>query len=340
MSGEGTSRYWTFMRVVLALVMVTALAPFAWYIWNRGYQRDYLPVPAAAGIDQSHVASVVLNADGYNDADLRVHPNQLVLAQGFRNEIAALSYTETLQAQDVQFLRGRDRVIVVEINGETRAYPTRLLNYHELVNDTLGGVPMAVIYCPLTDSVSVVDRRVAGRTLTFGVTSRLLNSNVVFFDETDHALWSQIGLGAISGPLAGTDLTHINTWRIETFERYRDEQPFGLVLSDYTGQVRNYGDNPYRNYYFEDQIVYPVAARDDSIPPKTRIVAVAYPDGRRVAYLLGDRDGELRDGELHVRMDRDTRSMEVVSAPQGAAVLRACYFAWYAFYPDTEVVER
>lgn len=340
MSGAGRSHYWTFMRAVLALVMVAALAPFAWYIWHRGSRTNFEDVSSAAGWNPSQRDPVSLEEEGYNDSNLCVDPAQLVRGNGVRNDIAALEYPDFLAAQDVRYLRDHDRLIVVEVNGETRAYPTRILNYHDLVNDTIGGVPVAVIYCPLTASVSVVDRRVADRTLEFGVTNRLLNSNTVFYDTTDYALWSQVGLGAISGPLAGTQLTHINTWRIETFEYFRDRQPMAAVLSDYTGQYHRYQDSPYRGYYFEDQIQYPVAAVDNTMAPKTLVLGVAFPDGHHVAYVLTEAGEELRENGLHVRQNPETRTLEVVAAPEGAAVVRTFYFAWYAFYPDTEIVRR
>ena len=112
------------------------------------------------------------------------------------------------------------RIIGVSLGGQDRAYPFRALMYHEAVNDEVGGVPIAVVYCPLCDSVTVVDRRLAARIYTFGVSGLLYNSNVLLFDRTDDALWSQVGLTAISGPNAGRSLSHL-PWEITTAGDWR-----------------------------------------------------------------------------------------------------------------------
>ncbi|MEE8334013.1 MAG: DUF3179 domain-containing protein [Alphaproteobacteria bacterium] len=138
-------------------------------------------------------------------------------------------------------------VISVEIAGDRRAYPLRLLIWHEIVNDTVGGVPVTVTYCPLCNSAIVFDRRIAGRILDFGTTGKLRNSDLVMYDRQTESWWQQFMGEAIIGDMTGTRLKMLPA-RVESFARFRDRAPDGKVLVP-TGDVRrNYGANPYRGY--------------------------------------------------------------------------------------------
>jgi len=124
-----------------------------------------------------------------------------------------------------------DRVIVVDPAGSTepaRAYPLRYLNFHEIVNDELGG-PIAVTWCPICGSAAVYDRRVEGRRLTFGVSGKLADDDLVMYDRETESEWKQSTGECIAGPLAGAELT-VRPAPVVTWEEYREGYPAGVVL--------------------------------------------------------------------------------------------------------------
>ena len=150
-------------------------------------------------------------------------------------------------AEASQWLDDREPVVLVEAGGETRAYPLRILTWHEIVNDVLGGVPVAVTYCPLCNSAVGFEREVEGQVLTFGVSGLLRNSDLVMWDRQTESLWQQISGEGIVGELAGTQLVFVPA-TIVSWETFREEFPEGTVLSQDTGFGRSYGINPYSFY--------------------------------------------------------------------------------------------
>jgi hypothetical protein len=150
-------------------------------------------------------------------------------------------------AQAARFLAPSEPVIAVQLGGRARAYPLQILIWHEIVNDTLGGVPIAVTYCPLCNSAIVFDRRAAGRTLTFGTTGNLRDSDLVMWDRRTQSWWQQFSGQAIVGSLAGTQLKALDSQTL-SFADFRTRYPQGDVLSRNTGFQRPYGQNPYEGY--------------------------------------------------------------------------------------------
>lgn len=144
-------------------------------------------------------------------------------------------------------LADTEPVITVYIGGEARAYPLRILIWHEIVNDRIAGTPVAVTYCPLCNSAIVFDRRVDGRLLDFGTTGMLRNSDLVMYDRQTESWWQQFTGEAIVGSLTGTELTSIPA-RLESFSLFRKRHPAGVVLVANDPSARDYGLNPYTGY--------------------------------------------------------------------------------------------
>jgi hypothetical protein len=163
------------------------------------------------------------------------------------------------QDQRSVYVTTTDRVAGVVVNGEARAYPLAVLNAHEVVNDTLGGVPIAVSYSPLTDSVVVFDRRIDGQARRFKVSGLLYNSNLVMYDTPETAtsdtqvpsLWSQLGLRAIAGPAARRNATivplpgvNIASWRM-----WLAAHPNTSVILPDPSAKKRYKEFSYARYY-------------------------------------------------------------------------------------------
>jgi hypothetical protein len=141
-----------------------------------------------------------------------------------------------------------EAVVVVEIEGDARAYPVQILVWHEIVNDVVGGVPVSVTYCPLCNSAVAYDRRINGVETTFGTSGRLYNSALVMYDRATETLWTHFDGRAVVGVLTGYELEAIGA-PLMAFSDFTAAYPDGVVLDRAsTGYVRDYGRNPYVGY--------------------------------------------------------------------------------------------
>ncbi len=174
------------------------------------------------------------------------------------------------------------------------AYPIKILNYHEIVNDEIDGRPILVSYCPLCASGIVYDRQLEGRVLTFGNTSALYESDLVMYDYQTGSYWFQVGGTAIVGPLTGQELTLLSAVTT-TWKEWHTLYPDTLVLSRDTGHVRPYSRDAFEGYPLfvnQGQFAFPVSdkARDDRLLAGEAVLAVQHEDIIRVYPLerLGD----------------------------------------------------
>ena len=191
-------------------------------------------------------------------------------------------------------LSDREPVIGLAINGEAKAYPLRVLTWHEIANDEIGGLPVAVTYCPLCNAAIVFDRRVEGRVLEFGVSGKLRHSDMVMYDRQTESWWQQFQGEAIVGALVGKQLTFVPS-RLESWERFKARHPDGQVLQPDLPGLRPYGANPYVGY---DSSVSPFLYNGDypeGIEPLARVVAVGE---EAWALKLLQRQGQLESGDL------------------------------------------
>lgn len=193
--------------------------------------------------------------------------------------IPSIDHPRFHRIADVDFLRDNEPVFVLEIDGDARAYPLQIMMWHEIVNDTVGGVPVAVTYCPLCNSAFAHDRRVGERVLEFGVSGALWNSSLVMFDRQTHSLWSHFTGEGLLGVLAGTQLRGFPV-ALASWKEFRTAHRDGLVLSRDTGFLKDYGRNPYPGY---DDVNNPPFLFDGEVdgryPAKTRVIGLELPSG-------------------------------------------------------------
>ena len=145
------------------------------------------------------------------------------------------------------WLASQEPVIAFELNGDARAYPLQVLIWHEIVNDVVGGVPVAVTFCPLCNAAIVFDRGLEGVTYDFGTSGKLRNSDLIMWDRQTESWWQQFTGEAIVGDLTGKKLTFLPA-SIISWEDFKAANPDGKVLSRDTGFARAYGLNPYAGY--------------------------------------------------------------------------------------------
>ncbi len=161
------------------------------------------------------------------------------------------------------FLTDSDLVLGLSIGGDARAYPHKILNFHEIVNDRFGDRSVAVTFCPLCFTGIAFDPIINGEAVEFGVSGKLYNSDLVMYDRKTETYWSQITGEGIRGELAGQVLTRIPVDTIEWGD-WKKVHPETVVLSTDTGFFRNYDSNPYPGYDRNSGLFFPVDNQDDS----------------------------------------------------------------------------
>lgn len=176
-------------------------------------------------------------------------------------------------------------VIAFELNGDARAYPLAILMYHEIVNDVVGGVPVAVTFCPLCNAALVFDRRVGQDVLAFGTTGNLRGSDLVMWDDLTQSWWQQFTGEAIVGAYTGTQLEALPS-QVVGFGQFVEQYPDGQVLQIPADYSRPYGSNPYVDYDTAGTPLMPAAQLDavDDRLPLTEVVLGALVRGEAVAY--------------------------------------------------------
>ncbi|MFK7753272.1 MAG: DUF3179 domain-containing protein [Sedimentitalea sp.] len=264
-----------------------------------------------------------------------------------KDGIPAISDPSFVRAGQETRLGKREPVITVKIGtAPARAYPIRYLIWHEIVNDTVAGVPVAVTFCPLCNSGMTFDRRTRAGTLSFGVSGKLRHSDMIMYDRETQSWWQQAVGQGIVGQMMGTSLKAVPSW-MESWQQFRDANPDGLVMAEPDFR-RDYGRNPYRGY---DTLVRPFlydgALPPHGIAPLARVVRVG-----DQAWTLSDlaQSGELRaqglvlswrEGQAsaldsgRIAKGRDVGSIRVRDTKGRDMAHDVMFaFAFHAFWPD------
>jgi hypothetical protein len=264
-----------------------------------------------------------------------------------KDGIPALDGPQFIHASKETRIADREPVITLALDGHpARAYPIRYLTWHEIVNDRIGGTPVTVTFCPLCNSAMVFDGRVRGRVLTFGVTGKLRNSDMVMYDRETQSWWQQAqGIGIV-GEMTGTELRQLPSW-MESWADFKAAHPQGLVMAEPT-YPRDYGRNPYRGY---DSLTRPFLYSGDppphGIPALERVVRIgnrAWPltrlaeaeqvteAGVTIRWRAGQASA-LDSGQI--AKGRDVGSIRVQDG-QGRDLAHDVMFAFafHAFWPD------
>jgi hypothetical protein len=285
--------------------------------------------------------------ENYDTSDPRIDLDGLVGPGVAKDGIPALTNPVRTAANRASYPSGDDRVVAVEIDDEAVAYPLLILNWHEIVNDLVGDVPIAVTYCPLCDSVSVFDRRLtvmengesSTQTLEFGVSGLLYNSNVVMYERSTMGLWSQVYMQAVTGPHAGRDLRH-RPVRMMTFVEFRAKHPNGEVLTTETGHQREYERNPYARYFTSDRLFMEMEFGDE-LPPKTLGLGVRAEEFTAFVTAEAAMDEPVRLetplGEIVIKADADA-GIYIEETPNDARIVQTFYHSWSAFYPGSRII--
>lgn len=256
-----------------------------------------------------------------------------------RDGIPAILEPQFEVASDATWMREGDVIIGVEDNGVAKAYPLRILVWHELVNDELNGKSVLITYCPLCGTAMVFGRSIGGQDLTFGVSGLLFQSDVLMYDHQTESLWSQLEMSAVSGPMVETPLTWLQSHQM-TWAKWKQQHPETLVLSRETGHRRDYSGDPYEGYSKTQQVMFPVPKLRDELARKEWVLGVIV-DGTPKAYSIADLKSEksvideVNGAQLRIDWDEEGDHANVRAGDETLPSVRVFWFAWQAFYPDT-----
>ncbi len=318
-------------QTVLLMFAIAGLAIAGFLIWRNIYPTD----------------------TGRGDFDLS---NAIVSREEIRHGamqdiIPALTKPKYLAASDVKFLKPESEVIGILFEGEARAYPLSILDNHEIVNDSIGDVSYAVVYCPLCDSSVVFDRKTSDGEMEFGVSGKLYNSNVLLYDRkskqnAENSLWSQLMTQSVAGPRVKEQLSTL-PMEVTTWKDWQQRFPKTKVLSNNTGYPNSYDRSTYGGYFTGNDLMFPVNKEDKRLPKKTPLLGVWVGDKMR-AYPISafqkvteplELEQELAGKKFTLIYTPQSKSLRIAKKDSNIRRMYSFWFAWYAFYPETELFD-
>jgi hypothetical protein len=210
------------------------------------------------------IGSLLLEAKS-ND---RLEQTSLISGGVSKDAIPSIDNPQFVNASQAQFMDKDDKVIGIVSHGQAKAYPIKIMNYHEIVNDNINGKPIAVTYCPLCDTTPVYIRRVNGDKLTFGVSGRLYESCLVMYDRQSNSYWNQPWGVAIEGQRQNQKLKQLPSFKT-TWAKWQHQHPDTLVMTEENKYERHYGSDPYKRYKQSERLMFEV--RNQNQIDKTKV---------------------------------------------------------------------
>ena len=195
-----------------------------------------------------------------------------------KDGIPALVNPKLIPASKAEYLKDDDLIVGYRFEEDIRAYPHKILNWHEIVNDDLNGRKIAIFHCPLTGTSVGWERDYSGQTTTFGVSGLLYNTNLMPYDRTTNGTWSQISGLCVNGELIGTKAKTFQVFETE-WKTWKTMYPNSRVMSIDTGHTRNYSEYPYGDYRSAPGLLYSVSVKDSRLFRKERVHGVVSSDG-------------------------------------------------------------
>ena len=290
-------------------------------------------------------AAFAVTKNGFVLDDALIPDAQILQGGPPRDGIPAIHDPVFINAGEASYLNDDDRILGLEIEGLSKAYPIRILNWHEVVNDKTNEIHFSVTYCPLCGTGVAFKGTKKSTGIHFGVSGLLYNSDVLLYDLSTESLWSQILGKAISGKRMGEELVKLPLQHT-TWNAWRSKHPTSLVLSDNTGFSRDYNRNPYDGYASSESVYFPISEKvPNNYHPKELIIGLEIA-GEFMAFPfveLNKQENAMIEGQL----GGQTYTLHWDMANQTAAVydhqenllpvIQAFWFAWYAFHPQSEV---
>ena len=279
--------------------------------------------------------------NGFDLSAAKVPKDQILGGGPGKDGIMSVDEPTFVPASEATWVKPETPVLAVTVGDTTRVYPVHLMEYHQIVNDQFGELPIVVSYDPLAGVPRAFDATVAGEPARFGVSGLIHNHGFLLYDRQSESLWQQFNGRALSGPRSGATLRPLPI-RQETLGGVLARHPRAPVLTRPSPKAHNYSASPFRRYWDLNKLLFPVAAEDRSYHLKEMVLGVTV-DGKQRAYLGsvataagGKVDDEFGGKRIRFVYDPDSATF-AYEVPEGVQVIEAYWLAWKAFFPDTEV---
>ena len=348
---------------IVALVIAAAAAVFFFVLRpaeNAVTQRAETSQQSGGGLVQAAEAAEVPSdprlrgwqREGWQTdfSRIEIDAGEILSGGPPRDGIPSIDKPQFIPVAEEDSIPDREPVVSLVINGDARAYPLRIMMWHEIANDVVGGVPVAVTYCPLCNAAIVFDATVDGVARDFGTTGKLRHSDLVMYDRQSETWWQQFSGKGIIGKHAGDKLTMVPS-RLDSWGRFKAEHPDGKVLVPNNPRMRQYWRNPYGGYDTANSPFLFRGALPENMPAMERVVLIR--DGEPSAYtisLLQDK-GEIVEGDVKVAWQpgqasaldankiedgRDVGNVTVTRVSDGSPIVHDVTFAFVvnAFEPS------
>ncbi|MCU7799576.1 MAG: DUF3179 domain-containing protein [gamma proteobacterium symbiont of Lucinoma myriamae] len=292
---------------------------------------------------KDQLVSTLTQYNGFDLSGSLIDSNEIHHGGPAKDGIPAIDKPVFITAEQADYLLNDDHVLGLSINGISRAYPIKILNYHEIVNDFFLKKAVVMTYCPLCGSGVAYSANIEGTNTTFGVSGLLYNSDVLLYDRETNSLWSQLLSKAISGERKGVELAMLPV-NHTTWQDWKKHYPDTVVLSDKTGFDRDYSRTPYGNYDKSQSLYFPVSQLNKDYHPKEYVLGLKL-SGKTKVYPFAELSkmtspykDSLAGKEITITFDAKNRTGKILDINQNEIpVVTSFWFAWMAFYPASEV---
>jgi len=268
-------------------------------------------------------------------------PDSEILSGGpGKDGIPSIDEPKFIPVEEASFLEGDDFGLGLTVGDTARFYPYQVLVWHEIVNDTVAGVPLAVTYCPLCRTGVTYERKIEGEVVEFGVSGKLWKSNLLMYNRSKpESLWSQVLGRAVKGPHTGTRLSIYPSDTVK-FSDWKKAHPNTQVLSRDTGAFRAYGNDPYGDYYTNTDVSFGATFDDSRLHPKEFVLGVEH-KGKFKAYVadtiaVGETSDEFA-GETIAINKTPAGEVRMFIGEQSLPYIGGFWFSWLAVHPNTEL---
>jgi hypothetical protein len=291
----------------------------------------------------SSVAAKEIN--GFELDDALIPASQIFSGGPEKDGITSIDDPKFVTPGNAGFMKDDDRVLGITIGGVSRAYPIKILNWHEIVNDSIGDVFFTITYCPLCGTGVAFSSNINGQVLSFGVSGLLYNSDVLLYDRETESLWSQLLTKAVTGKYQGTNLKMLPVIHT-TWADWKRFHPLTLVLSKNTGYWRSYNRDPYSGYEQSKRLYFPVFNKAPKrYHPKEKVLGLAtektfkaYPfielNKHNKEKFVDSVDGK----SFTMHWNKKEQSGYMLDEDGNLVpLIQGYWFAWYAFHPETRV---
>lgn len=318
-----------------ALAKLTGEAPGknwgAWMLWQQAHP-EIMPFDGFDIFKADLMAALDPNFREFLQAGVKheIRLEEITWGGVIKDGIPALTNPKHITPEEATYITADELVFGVEINGDARAYPLRILDWHEMFNDVVGGQPVSLAYCTLCGSGILYKTDLEGKDdpVIFGSSGFLYRSNKLMYDQETKSLWNQFTGRPVVGPLTGSGIElEVLAVAITSWSSWLDQHPDTKVLSLETGHDRDYTPGrPYGAYFASSDLMFPALVEDERLEAKDYVYAVRV-DGLAKAWPLTDFEGGRivndRIGNLRVVLIGDAETRTVRAFLRDDVVIKA-----------------